>query len=34
MMIMVPLGDTIGPPTDRLYPVDPVGVDNMIPSAL
>ena len=28
------LGDTIGPPADRLYPVDPVGVEIIIPSAL
>ena len=27
-------GDTIGPPADRLYPVEPVGVEMMIPSAL
>ena len=27
-------GSTIGPPADRLYPVDPVGVAQMIPSAV
>merc|ERR1719491_242622 len=27
-----PLGDTIGPPQLKLYPVDPVGDDIMIPS--
>ena len=27
-------GETIGPPAERLYPVDPVGVEMMMPSAL
>ena len=34
MIVMAALGDTIGPPADRLYPVDPVGVEIIIPSAL
>ena len=34
MIVMAALGDTIGPPADRLYPVEPVGVEMMIPSAL
>ena len=32
--VMEPFGATIGPPQERLYPVDPVGVEMMIPSAL
>ena len=32
--ISLALGSTIGPPADRLYAVEPVGVDTMIPSAL
>ena len=28
------VGDTIGPPADKLYPVEPVGVDTIIPSAV
>jgi len=31
--IMDAMGDTMGPPAERLYPVDPVGVDTIIPSA-
>lgn len=34
MIVMAALGDTIGHPADRLYPVDPVGVEIIIPSAL
>ena len=33
-VVMAALGDTIGHPADRLYPVDPVGVEIIIPSAL
>ena len=34
MIIILALGETTGPPADRLYPVEPVGVEMMIPSAL
>jgi hypothetical protein len=34
MIIIDAAGETIGPPQERLYPVEPVGVDTMIPSAL
>ena len=33
-MIKSAPGSTIGPPADILYPVEPVGVATMIPSAL
>lgn len=33
-VISFALGSTSGPPADRLYPVDPVGVVTIIPSAL
>ena len=32
MTIALMVGKTIGPPADRLYAVDPVGVDRMRPS--
>ena len=32
--VIAAFGDMIGPPHDRLYPVEPVGVAMMIPSAL
>jgi hypothetical protein len=32
-MIDSSVGNTTGPPADRLYAVDPVGVDSTTPSA-
>ena len=34
IMISRALGSTIGPPADRLYAVEPVGVEIIMPSAL
>ena len=34
MIIILALGETTGPPADRLYPVEPVGVDTIMPSAV